>query len=116
MHIGGWDIDVVDQRLARLFLIAFVIVGGHEAIVTPEQVDLRPVDPVGLLADPFEQPGPRTAAGEHDECAAPLVDRIGDRRHQPVSGSRHQSGCVRVLLDDSAHTYCTFSIPSSASW
>ena len=115
MHVGGRDVDVVEQRLPGLLVIAFVIVFWHEPIVAPVQMHLRPVDLLAALADPLEQSDAGTATGQHDLSLAAFVDRIGDRVDQSIAGCGDQRSGVGVFLDDGAHTYWTLSMPCSAS-
>ena len=85
LDVGGGDGDVVDQGLAGLLVVAFVVVGGHEALITPEQVHLRPVHPVVVGADVLEQSDPGAAAGQYDQRAAAGRDGTGDRLDQPLA-------------------------------
>ncbi len=115
VHVGRRDVDLVQQCLAGLLLVAFVVVFGDIAVLAPEQVHLRPVDMAAVLPGMLEQADASAAAGEHDQRPAPGRHRIGDGSDQPVSDGGDESRLVRVLLDDGVHTYCTLSMPSSAS-
>ena len=116
MHIGGRDVDAVEQRLPGLLFVALVVVFGHVPIVAPVQMHLRPVDLLAALADPLEQSDAGAATGQHDLSLAAFVDRIGDRVDQSIACRGDQRIGVGVLFDDGAHTYWTLSMPCSASW
>ena len=63
---------MIEKRLAGLFVVAFPVVMGDEAVVAEEQVHTRPVQAV--LTKPVEKSDTGTAAGEHDQCLAPRLD------------------------------------------
>ena len=44
MHVRFWDVDMVQQCLPSLLVVALVVVCGNKPLVTPVQVDFRPVD------------------------------------------------------------------------
>ena len=78
-------------------------------------MNLRPVDLVGMLTGTLEQPDAGAATGQHDVCLAAFVDRISYRVDQPIACRGDKCIGVGVFLDDRGHTYCTFSMPWSAS-
>ena len=116
VHMARRDVDVIEQRLPRLLVVALVVILGNVAFVAPEQMHLGPVDLPSLCAERLQQPDPVAAAGQHDQRSAP--GRYGGRNgiDQSPGGGRDQDLAFRKNLDDGAHTYCTFSMPSSAVW
>ncbi len=94
------DRHVVEQRLAGLLLVALRVVGGHEALVAPEELDPRPVHrlPCGTVPHLLQHGDAGTPAGEHERRPAAPGLRIGQRRDQPggAGGGQH----VRIGVDD----------------
>jgi hypothetical protein len=114
MHLAGRDVDVGQQRGPRLFVVALVVVLGDVAFVAPEQMHACPVDvtPHQRLQQPDAvaatgQHHQRSAAGRHGAC-----DGVGQSR----CGGFDHGLAIRENFDAGAHTYCTFSMPSSADW
>ena len=115
VHVAGRDVDVVEQRLTRLFVVALVVVLGNVTLVAPEEVHLGPVDLVSRRGEVPQQPDTVAAAGQHDQCPAPGHHGILDGFDQSLAGGVNQGVAVREGVDDRDHMYCTLSIPSSAA-
>ena len=95
--------DAVQQRLAGLLLVALVVVGGHEALVAPPDVDRRPVDRLA--------PGSAARAATCSSTAMPTPPPVSTTDAVPctacAAASRATSAsaaararCVGVRLDD----------------
>ena len=123
LAVAGWhrvyvrrgDVDVVQQRFTSLLVVAVVVRGRNVAVITPVQVDLRPVDRLAAGAEVLEQLDAGASAGEHDVSYAACVDRPGDGSDESLAGCRDEGVGVGVLLDDGAHRYFTLSMPLSAA-
>ena len=97
VHVGSRDVDVVQQRLAGLLVVAVVVGRGDVAFVAPEQVHLGPVDRLAVFADVLEQFDAGSAAGEHDVCdprasmAAVIASPAGRPPRPPARRRRRTS-------------------------
>ena len=92
------DVDVVEQRLAGLGVIALAVPVRQEALVAPPQVDGPPVD-VRTAAPGRQRPQRGDAdptAGEHERRGAPLALGPEHRGSQAFGGSGGHSGRVGV--------------------
>src|SRR5271168_3812953 len=115
MHLTRRDIDVIEQRLPGLLLVALAVVFGHVALVAPEQVHLRPVNRLGVAGEVLQQPDAVAAAGQHDQGSPPGRHSGRDDVDQSAARGLDQGVAVREDLNDAAHAYCTLSIPSRAA-
>ena len=95
--------DAAQQRRAGLLLVALVVVGGHEALVAPPDVDLLPVDRLahrlrGQAGHVLQHGDADPAAGQHDRGRA--VHRLGGGQpgDQRLGGRAGQ--VLGVRLDD----------------
>ena len=94
VHVAGRDVDVIQQGLASLLVVAFVVILGDVSVVAPEQVHLRPVDPPGLRSEETQQLVAVAAAGQHDLRLAARSNRSVDDTDQPFARRGHQSVAV----------------------
>ena len=114
VHVAGRDVDVIQQGLAGLLVVAFVVVFGDVSIVAPEQMHLGPVDPPGLRGEETHQPVAVAAAGQHDQRLTARGDRSLDDVDQSFARRSNQSVAVVERLYGGAHAYSTRSMPSNA--
>src|SRR5690606_9004669 len=124
MHPALLHRNVVQQRLSRLLLVTFVVVGREEAFVAPEDVQLRPIHGVlGGAATYLFEYGDAGAPTGQDDRGRPLAGlNVGQRRHQSGGGGRGEH--FRVGVDDDsgihAHAYASGSFvavdSAAGSW
>jgi len=113
VHVAGRDVDVVQQRLTGLLLVAFVVIFGDVSLVAPEQMDLGPIDPSGLRTEVAHQAVAVAAAGQHDQRSSARGNGGIDDADQSLARRGDQPVAVGERLDG-AHAYSTRSMPSSA--
>ena len=88
VDVGLRDGHVAQQRLLGRGEVGAGVVGRHEALVAPEDVDARPVQPIGhcRLRQPGVERQRRAAAGEDKAGRRIVVQRRAQALDHIVSG------------------------------
>jgi len=98
VHVLGREGELVEEGVARLGLVAVGVTAGEVPLVSPPDLDARPVDPVarGVRRDRAEHGDPHRAAGESDVDGLAFIEEVDDLRQEPRGDARRQARGVRV--------------------
>ena len=98
VHLRRVHPDVVEQRGARLRVVALGVAGRQEPLVAPVELDLAPVDGVARHRGPhlLQHRDPDAAAGEHQLRHAARGLDVHQPGDQPGRGGGRQDVRLRV--------------------